>query len=76
MGLVGGLIRQLTVSLGKVIILVQDNSRIALITGENDDVGVGAESEVQIFLDLERLGCCGRVVGNLESKMLARMWEM
>ena len=28
------------------------------------------------FSDLERLGCCGRVVGNLESEMLARMWEM
>ena len=28
------------------------------------------------FSDLERLGRCGRVVGNLESEMLARMWEM
>ena len=28
------------------------------------------------FSDLDRLGHCGRVVGNLESEMLARMWEM
>ena len=42
-GFVGGPIRQLTVGLGKVVILVRDNSRIALIGGENEDVGVGAE---------------------------------
>ena len=42
-GLVGGPIRQLTVSLSKVIILVQDDSHVALIGGENNDVGVGAE---------------------------------
>ena len=40
---VGGPIRQLTVGLGKVVILVQGDSRIALIGGENEDVGVGAE---------------------------------
>ena len=28
------------------------------------------------FSDLERLGCCGRMIGNLESEMLAKMWEM
>ena len=50
MGLVGGLIIQLTVSLDKVMILVLDDSRVALICGENDDVGVGAEkAKVQIF---------------------------
>ena len=42
-GLVGGLIRQLTVGLGKVNILVLDDSRVALIGGENEDVGVGVE---------------------------------
>ena len=42
-GLVGGPITQLMVGLSKVIILVQDDSRIALIGGENDDFGVGAE---------------------------------
>ena len=35
MGSVGGLIIQLTVSLDKVIILVLDDSRVALIGGEN-----------------------------------------
>ena len=34
------------------------------------------ESEMQIFLDLERFGCCWRVNGNLESEMFAKMWEM
>ena len=28
------------------------------------------------FSDLERLGCCKRVVRILESEMLAKMWEM
>ena len=42
-GLVGGPIRQLTVGLGKVIILVLDDSRVTLIGGENEDGGVGAE---------------------------------
>ena len=36
-------IRELTVGLGKVIILVQDDSHVALIGGENEDVGVGVE---------------------------------
>ena len=31
------------VGLSKVIILVQDDSRVALISGENKDVGVSAE---------------------------------
>ena len=42
-GFVGGPIRQLTVGLGKVVILVQDDSCIVLISGENEDVGFGAE---------------------------------
>ena len=32
-----------TVGLSKVIILVQDKSRVALIGGENGDVGIGTE---------------------------------
>ena len=49
-GFVGGPIRQLMVSLGNVVILVQDDSRIALIGGENEDVGVGAErAECRFF---------------------------
>ena len=47
--MIGGPIRQLMVSLGKVLILVQDDSPVALISGENKDIGDGAESEVQIF---------------------------
>ena len=43
MGFVGGPIRQLTFGFDKVVILVQDDSHIALIGGENEDVGVGAE---------------------------------
>ena len=35
---------------------------------------VGRERSAD-FLDLET-GRCGKVVGNLESEMLARMWEM
>ena len=42
-GLIAGPIRQLTLGLGKVIILVQDDSRVALIGRENKDVWVGAE---------------------------------
>ena len=42
-GLIAGLITQLTVSLGKVIIVVQDDSCVVLIGWENEDVGVGAE---------------------------------
>ena len=37
------------VGLGKVIILVQDDSCVALIGGENEDLGVGEKTEVQIF---------------------------
>ena len=49
-GFVGGPIRQLTVGLGKVVILVQDDSRFALIGGESEDVGVGAErAECRFF---------------------------
>ena len=36
-------IRQLTVGLGKVIILVQEDSYVSLIGRENKDVGVGVE---------------------------------
>ena len=75
-GLIGGPIRQLTVGLSKEIILVQDDSRIALIGGENEDVGVGAERAKCRFFRFGEVWCCGRVVGNLESEMLARMWEM
>ena len=46
---VGGPIRQLTVGLGKVVILVQDDSRVALIGGEDEDVGVGAERAERRF---------------------------
>ena len=47
-GLVGGPIRQLMVDLIKVVILLQDDSSIALIGGE--DVGVGAErAECRFF---------------------------
>ena len=45
--MVSGWIGKLTVRLGKVIILVEDNSSVALIGRENKDVGVvgeGAES--------------------------------
>ena len=42
-GLIGGPIRQLTIGLGKVIILVQEDGHAALIGGENKGVGVGAE---------------------------------
>ena len=45
--LVSGWIGKLTVRLGKVIILVEDDSGVALVGRENKDVGVvteGAES--------------------------------
>ena len=45
-GLVGGPIRPLTVGLGKVIIPVQDDSRVALMGGKNEDVGVGAKRAI------------------------------
>ena len=53
-GLVGGPIRQLTVGLGKVMILVQDDSCIALIGGENEDVGIGAERAKSHAFNLSR----------------------
>ena len=52
--LVGGPIRQLTVGLSKVII-VQDESRVALISGENEDV-VGAERAKCRFLGFGEAG--------------------
>ena len=54
-GLVGGSIRQLTVGLGKVIILVQDDSRIALIGGENEDE-IGAERAKCRFFKFGEVG--------------------
>ena len=50
-GLVGGPIRQL----GKVIIPVQDDNRVALISGENEDV-VGAERAKCRFLGFGETG--------------------
>ena len=41
--MVSGWIGKLTVRLGKVIILVEDDSIVALISRENKDVGVIAE---------------------------------
>ena len=41
--MVSGWIGKLTVRLGKVIILVEDDSSVALIGRENKDVGVVAE---------------------------------
>ena len=55
-GLVGGPIRQLTVSLGKVIILVQDDSHVALIGGEKEDVGIGAERTKCRFFRFGEIG--------------------
>ena len=55
-GFVGGTIRQLTVDLGKVVILVQDDSRIALIVGENEDIGVGAEGAECSFFRFGEVG--------------------
>ena len=55
-GLVGGPIRQLTVGLGKVIILVHDDSHVALIGGENEDVGVGAERAKCRFFGIGEVG--------------------
>ena len=49
-GLVGGLIRQL-------MVLVQDDRRVALIGGENEDVGLVQRERSADFSDLERLGC-------------------
>ena len=56
LGLVGGPIRQLTVSLGKVVILVQDDSSVALIGRENKDVGVGAERAESRFFGFGEVG--------------------
>ena len=55
-GLVGGPIRQLMVGLGKVIILVQDDSHVALIGGENEDVGIGAERAKCRFFGFGEVG--------------------
>ena len=42
-GLVGGPIRQLTLSLSKIVSLVQDDRGVAVIGGEDEDGGVGAK---------------------------------
>ena len=55
-GFVGGPIRQLTVSLGMVVILVQDDSRIVHIGGENEDIGVGAEGAECSFFRFGEVG--------------------
>ena len=55
-GVVIGPITQLMVDLGKVMTLVQDNSRVALIGRENEDVGVGAERAKCIFLGFAEVG--------------------
>ena len=53
---VGGPIRQLTVGLNKVVILVQEDSRNAHIGGENEDVGVGAERVEYKFFRFGEVG--------------------
>ena len=58
-GLIGGLIGQLTVGLSKVIILVQDNNRVALIGGESKDVGVSAERTKCRFFRFEEVRLLG-----------------
>ena len=55
-GLIGGPMRLLTVSLNKVIITVQDDSRVALIGGENKDVGVGVERAKCRFFGFGEVG--------------------
>ena len=55
-GLVDGPIRQLMVGLGKVVILVKDDSSVAFIGGENDDVGVGAERAECRFFGFGEIG--------------------
>ena len=52
-GLVGEAIRQLTVGLS---ILVQDDSHVALIGRENEDVGVGAERAKCKFFGFGEVG--------------------
>ena len=66
----GGPIRQLTVGLGKVVILVQDDNHVALIVGRMRMLGLVRRERSADFSDLVSLGCYGRVVGNLESEML------
>ena len=52
--MIGGSIRQLKVSLGNLIILVQDDSHVALIGRENNDVGDGVARAKADFSNLER----------------------
>ena len=54
--MIGGSIRQLKVSLGNLIILVQDDSHVALIGRENNDVGDGVARAKADFSNLERGG--------------------
>ena len=53
-GLICAPIRQLMVSLGKVIILVQDDSHVAHIGRENEDVGVVRREQSADFFWISR----------------------
>ena len=57
--MIGRMIRQLMVGLGKVIILVQYDSRVALIGGENKNVGFGAERAKCRFFGFGEVGEVG-----------------
>ena len=75
-GLIGGLIRQLTVSLGKVIIFVQDDSHVALIGGENKDVGVGADRVKCRFFGFEEVGLLWEGCWKFGLRDVTEMWKM
>ena len=62
-GFVGGPIRQLMVGLGKIVILVQDSSHIALIGGENENVGAGVERAECRFFRFGEVGSLWEGVG-------------
>ena len=57
-GFVGGPIRQLTASLSKAVILVQDNHGDALMRM----LGLVKRKQRTDFFDLERLGCGGEIL--------------
>ena len=49
-GLVGETIRQLTLSFGKIVSLVQDDRGVALIGGEDEDAGVLRRDHLNVYM--------------------------
>ena len=71
-----GSIRQLSVSLTKIVSLVEDHSGTALVCQEDQEVGIGPEGVESWRSRVVRLLPEGRDLVKLGWETVDRMWEM